>query len=493
MLVRFVTPVLDRHGSEVYAEGADGRVYRVVQEARDRPLLDSMARALETGIVPDILRLEGHSRNLIRNGRAGYASDLLRGRARAFALIQPRRRVLANGMFAQVFVHELAHVIMRRVLPGIETTPSSRMHMCMNVTDYATALDEGYAECLQVLAHDHTVQGASKPPGPPHLWSLWQSEVDTRLRHEGLKKNLFIYEKLPSEVYSQRRTNPYEAFFEAETSVAFDTCRLKNAQQMVSCEGVVATLLYYIVNDTRLQTHYYGPEFYERFVPDGSACAEPMRCFGPLMNQQLKILAALFEMRGRGLSWRNPLALHLITTYATMFPAEAESVYDLFIKTTMGVTVSNDARKAYEQMAMGFKIYDINASKANFARVSRLQAELAKSLACGGARIDENIGPELWLVNHGFEILCLGGIDAASRSLPLSMNLNTASVHDLTTLPGIDFGLAQRIINARDGQGFSRSVTDIEPIRGVPPRLVEFLREETYQASDSNPPLWTRQ
>ena len=50
------------------------------------------------------------------------------------------------------------------------------------------------------------------------------------------------------------------------TSPTFDRTRLRNAQQMLSCEGAIATLFYRISSNAVLQDNFLPREFYKRLL-----------------------------------------------------------------------------------------------------------------------------------------------------------------------------------------------------------------------------------
>jgi len=66
----------------------------------------------------------------------------------------------------------------------------------------------------------------------------------------------------------------------------------------------------------------------------------------------------------------------------------------------------------------------------------------------------------------------LPNVEPATRLI----DLNTASVEDLESLPGIGPVLAQRIVQYREEHGPYRSVDDLAHVRGISPRMVDELR-----------------
>lgn len=59
-----------------------------------------------------------------------------------------------------------------------------------------------------------------------------------------------------------------------------------------------------------------------------------------------------------------------------------------------------------------------------------------------------------------------------------SVNINTASAAELTTLKGIGDAKAQAIITHRDKNGAFKSVDDLKAVAGIGDKLVEQLRPQ---------------
>lgn len=78
------------------------------------------------------------------------------------------------------------------------------------------------------------------------------------------------------------------------------------------------------------------------------------------------------------------------------------------------------------------------------------------------------------MANTGFKIA--PAVWDTKRTEPLTINLNTASVAELMTVPGVDLPMARRIIAARDARGFFRSIDELKEA-GVPGGVIASLLE----------------
>ena len=66
---------------------------------------------------------------------------------------------------------------------------------------------------------------------------------------------------------------------------------------------------------------------------------------------------------------------------------------------------------------------------------------------------------------------------AAAPSPGEKINLNTASVDELTTLPGVGKAYAQRIVEYRDKNGPFKKVEDVLNVRGIGEKTFERIRD----------------
>ncbi len=73
--------------------------------------------------------------------------------------------------------------------------------------------------------------------------------------------------------------------------------------------------------------------------------------------------------------------------------------------------------------------------------------------------------------------LCTGALwAAADSSQPALVDINTAGVEELATLPGVGPALAARIVEFREKNGPFESVDDLLKVRGVGEKSLERFR-----------------
>ena len=510
--VEIVSPVTDGQGHIVEAIAADGKKYPVFRLPPESPLVSQIREILHSGPAQQVLALDRFARTLRTKGKGAIASQpppapvgpmylLLSNEEGGFARYGfwmerangTRKLVMAgyvdlvvdqgsvdSGGFEEIFCHELGHLILRSLLGDLSQGPSRKMHQSMTVTDYPTAFDEGYAEHFQPLARDETKNPTllkiQSGTGTMDLDLLWLSNLDGQLRTDGVKRNLFVHRKAPPLAAAAQGADAYREFLDAETSTEFLPNALKNAQEMMASEGVVATLFYRFVNRENLRNKYREPAFYRQFLEvNAGADVDPQKEISPYENVNLKLFAAMRQIAPQAGDSSRPLALALVEAYAKLFPEEAKTAYDLFLSTTYAATASQETASAFERAAVAGGIGDIVSFRQESGAAFSLLDRITNRVAKGDLRLDSNLGPELWLLNDDFKIA--PAVWERERTLPLSLNLNTASETELMTLPGVDSVLAARIVADRHARGYFRSLDEVGSIEGVSPALLQTLNE----------------
>ena len=541
--VGILRPATDAQGRVIQATTPEGKAYPVFRPAEDFPFIQRVRGVLETSFAQQVVRLDRYARNLLLRepGRAGeqrltepmylllsteeggfarygfWLEDQRGGRRLVLAgyvdLVVGEEGIATGGL-EEIFCHELGHLILRSLLGDIGSGPSRKMHQSMTVTDYPTAFDEGYAEHFQPLVRDATgnayLRELSKGATATDLNLLWLSRLDQQLRTDGVKRNLFIHRKALPALALQPEPDRYQLFLDSETSVDFLSDELKNAQEMMACEGVIATLFYRLVNDDRLRNQYREPGFYQQFLApevssqghsreSGNPLAKPSECglagmdsrfhgndgadikkvFPPYENINLKLFAAMRSVAAESADAHKPLIIEIVNAYARLFPDEAEEIYGVFLKTTRGVTATQELATAFEGAATAGRRGDMEAFRQPSLAAFSLLRTTTDQVAQGKLGLGANLGPELWVLNSSFKIA--PAVWEHDRTLPLTLNLNTAAEAELMTLPGVDLAIAQRVVAARRARGFFRSLEELRAKAGLSPALSKSLVEMSAQ------------
>jgi len=486
--LRVLVPLTDDAGGILHQEGPFDRSYPVLREpiadSAVSSIVDALKCRLTTGPAVRALRMERQSRLMALSATDGPAFLLLSNREGGFARVgfwldtDGERTFVPSGYVEMVvdessveddgivstFCHEIGHVIIRNLVRSFahRPSPSTKMHMSMAVTDYQTAFDEGFAEHLQAVAAKQIESAA------PHQMNLveqvrglWHSGIDTFMRVHGVRENLYVHGKaIPTRI--NECSDAYELYLDSETSVLFDRDTLKTGQQMMACEGVIATLFYRITNDERLT--------------------------GPGLDVDLKIIAAIGAMGRQA----EPMIsmMEFVDRFMELFPEDRAAMADIVIAATYGATVSQDAVKMYERAARSGRLGNIDAFRADAQALINGLRELRAAVTAVTAPSTEsqprsislwgNIGPELWLLNSDFGIA--RAVWEKERSVPLALNLNTSTETELMTVPGISHSLAAAIVRLRGNLGYLRRLADLESVPGMTPDVMAKLQSMTEDA-----------
>jgi DNA uptake protein ComE-like DNA-binding protein len=503
--VQLVAPVTDAKGNVVETNAPDGKSYPVFRMPDDSPLVRQVYDVLQTTFAHQAIVLDRYARNLLMRESAGRTppqeltapayllmSQEEGGFARhGFWLADSknqRQLVLAgyvdlvvgaesvqSGNLEEIFSHELGHQILAELVGKLPAGPARNMHESMTITDEPTAFDEGFAEHFQPLVRDATanprLREITKGIIPSDLDQFWLSRVDQQLRTDGVKRNLFIHRKALPAAALDPGTDIYRLYRDDETSTAFLNGELRNGQQMMASEGVIATLFYRIVNEPSLREHYREATFYTPFLGSGVSDDKLRQAISPYENVNLKIFFAM-RRAAKDIASGKPPMIALVDNYAAAFPDEASAIYKVFLETTRGATTSQELASAFERAAADGNRGDIGAFRSSSPSAFALLKSTVERVARKELALDANLGPQLWLLNADFQIA--SAVWSSERTLPLTLNLNTASEIDLMTIPGVDLAMARKIISARNAHGFFSSIDDLQTIAA--PQLLERFR-----------------
>jgi DNA uptake protein ComE-like DNA-binding protein len=425
-------PLLKRdpknHDAPVVTRVTSGPLFEQLQkEAREGftatvLALDELAQVRSgTAPVPTWLYLAVEDGGFARSGfwlRDGQGERFVPD---AFVDLVVDADIVANGGFEEIFAHEMGHVFLRRLLPNLPFGYSRTPHLSFAVTDYPTAFDEGFATHFQPLVrrltrnaalHDEDLGLTFKPLVP-----YWLSNLDRSARTDGVRRNWFVQLQAP-----QGRDSS------VERGTLFDVERLKNGNQMLASEGVVATLFYRWLapgpGDERALLGRYGDMF------DAFAALNKLKP-GP----------------------DSPLMLQLVASHRALFPKESERMLTILLDTTYGATADATLTPRVESVAARGRAGDMQTFVAELTATRKAMAQLRESVLKNPDTAGAALGPNIWLLSDA----PMGGPDKNAKR---AINLNTAERDELLKLPGIDEATATRMLETRRSAGPFRDLND---------------------------------
>lgn len=318
-----------------------------------------------------------------------------------------------DGSFEEIFAHELGHVMLRRLVPGLGAGRSHTAHAALALTDRNTAFDEGFAIHFQAVARRHTRntrlrridQGLEERP----FLGYWASNVDRSARIDGVRRNLFVRAQLPLPGTEAAATR-------FEHSSLFDPARLKSGDQMMASEGVVATVFH----------RWLG-------VPEEDAAALPAR--------YAELFASLRALPPAALATDAPVLVELLKLHVASRPEQARPVLEMFVATTYGATADPTLARMTEALAAPGRVGDIEGFVERLGPARARLAVLVDAVVRDPARLDDALSPPLWIASTPEA--------AAARA-----DLNTAGV-ELLEAVGLDAAVAAAVVRARLDGGFA--------------------------------------
>lgn len=442
-------PQHDASGHARERRSPDGRTVPLAHTLSDPALAERLHALLATGAPALLPTLDAVARKAARRavdcpawhaGIAVYLSDEDGGFARKDLFVGSKTHPafcadyfidvtvddasLANGEWEEVLTHEFGHVFLRRLLGPVPPTPTRNPHSVFAVTDPVTAFDEGFGISLQPLAARLTstpgfrqrVEGTAAPAPA----DFWLSRRETWLRETAVPHGDFAFEALPPAA----ELHGIERWRAAETAPPDDRCRLKSGDAMMASEGVAATFLYRLLDRGQDRAALVGR--YEQ-------------------------LATVLARLGRWPQDTPPL-IALVLAWGERYPQERQQVTRLFLETTYGATSSVAMRRQAQALsclgAAGSMQAFVPALKAYRAAMDRL----VEAVTAGRVALDGALHRPLWLADPAIRIPAQ--LWATHATLPLVVNINTASEPALEWLFAGDRTLAQAIVAERRKKGF---------------------------------------
>lgn len=446
----------------------DDKLYKLIQDELEYPFhksavkLNRCVRKLANNIKgPDALLLSDNEggfaqRGLIikKNNQYTEYPDL-----NYVDLVLDEEKV-ENGEL-QIFTHELGHVMISNAIPDFPKGKAVKQHLSTGITDYFTAFDEGFAIHFERLSYEAVPRYRNIAD---HKYgycgdsiSTWASELDSRLRLEGVKNNIFVHKKvIPDIDLSDMELK--DIILLEHTSPDFDRLKLKNAQEMLSSEGVIATIFYRINTNKQLQNNYLDKHFYNKFLSEEIKNDNEIKeVFSPFENVMLKDLWVFTCVKEKMCDNLAPF-IEFIKTWCDCFPDDKHEILNIFINTTFGRTITNTAGELFERMSYNGIMGRIEEYIKLLTEYRKLINDIISRVEKGELKLDGNVGKELWIETDNVKIPLTLWSDEEQASL--RVNLNTASAYDLMPFTDYDSEKARGIIRLRDEKGYFKNLND---------------------------------
>jgi hypothetical protein len=361
---------------------------------------------------------------------------------------------VGNGDFEEIFAHEMGHVYLRRLLPDLPPGYSHTPHASMSITDYSTAFDEGFATHFQGLARRLTSNpklreqelGLSFKP----FLGYWMSNLDRAGRIEGVRRNWFVQSQLlpPGDEAT--------ALARRDLSTAFDNARLREGQQMLSSEGVIATIFY-------------------RWMVPGAEDREAV------VQRYSRLFASFAHRDGRRLRHDSPVLLDLVDRYCSDAADDCKRVQAVVLDTTYGATAGRELPALTESLAATGRLGDMESYVGGLKQARTQMAQLQEQVAKEPAKLRAGLGPDLWLLAAGQHL------GWRAESDVVAVNLNTAELESLMLLPGIDRAAAERALASRRKDGVFADLEDFVRRAGADAGTAQKLRQAAEAARKAGP------
>ncbi|WP_055669885.1 ComEA family DNA-binding protein [Desnuesiella massiliensis] len=445
------------------------------------PLYKKIIRELEFPFHQSVIKLSQCTRNLMKdtigpnvlflsNTEGGFANCGLRLIEEDKSVDYPHLNYVdlvideesLNDGKLDIFSHELGHVMMENILKNFPLSNSSKQHVSMGITDYFMAFNEGWAIHFEKLTHNsisyYKELNNVKYSYDRDIYKLWQCHADTELRLKGVLDNAYIHNKLLPEAY-KFNLNIADTIILEHTSTIFDKTKLKNSQQMLSCEGVIATLFYRISTNETIQNNYLSKDFYNNFlISNINDETEVKELFTSFENVMLKTFWTWYKIKD-SLNEDSIPFIEFIKMWCECFPQDKQELLILFISTTVGKTISNDLSEIYEKAAYDGMVGKLHPFVETLKEYKKAYNNLCHMIENGDIAIDKNIGKELWIENTHVKIPKYFWLK--EEMIPLKVNLNTVSLYDLMSFPKITLEKATEILNERTKKGYFKAVEEV--------------------------------
>ncbi len=432
-----------------------------------------------------LIKLNQCSRNLSKNLEGPnilYISDNVGGFPRTGILLKEKNEyveyknlnfvdlvlndeTLRNGELG-IFSHELAHVMMENIIPNMENySKASKPHGSVGITDYFMAFIEGWGEHFERLVYENIdfYKDIYKKSFyyDKQILKLWNCNIDSEMRINGIYKNKYIYKKLLPQI-DISNVDIEDVIIAHHTSDIYDRTKLLNPQEMMSSEGVIATLFYRINTNEILQNNYLKKDIISSFcIRDIPKDVQIENLFTPFENVILKNFWVWNSIKDN-LNENSIPFIEYIKEWCKCFPEDKDEIINIFITTTLGETVDKELGKIYEKLSYEGMIGNMDDFIHILGEYRDKLNNLCKKVKNNEVAIDNLIGPELWIENKDVSLPKF--LWSKDSKVNLMVNINTASVYEIMSLTNISYEQAEKILKLRNEKKYFSSLEDVNEI-----------------------------
>lgn len=338
----------------------------------------------------------------------------------------------------EIFAHEFSHLWLN--LFGYDTTlsKSNKFHTCTAITDTFMAFSEGFAEHFEIVTKDlgHSLEWKDSFWDYGYDVNAWLSLRDEQLRYHAIVNNRFIYHTAfpffeDYETYNQLHLAHI-------TSSSFAPEKLKNGNQMMASEGVIASIFYRMYQHELFKSSFLEDEFYFQFGVD-------KKDIDPNINLYLKIIFAISKID----LTRTTLMTDFIKSYGDAFSIEKRELYETFLKVTHFSTVSDQLTQDFGKLYRIGRSGDVKAFRAILKNTSESKINLIEKVSNGEVPLNYSLLNELWI--EADEEITPTPWEPDEKA-KYYFDLNTATEIDLLSLRDITLEDAKHLIRIRHSQ-----------------------------------------
>ena len=493
----FLQPVYN--GKEQIFREKDGKKYPLLEEISDEKV-KSIEEVLKDGMPALSLRLDRMEKNFIlnqieKNGlKDEEASEifaeplyicLIKGgnrpkcgfflkkgeeileKTKVFYIEMPPEAKKFEGIFSHEHGHLLDFYLSDYSFP---CSPVRPVHTISAITDFETAFIEGWGEHFEIMTIDMTKNQEIRDfynlndlKGKSYFFYLQDMLTLSQSfkRYLWVKGNLFAFKKnnylsdgLTGEDFNKNFTYNWMNY-------SFSGGELKNAQQMLSCEGVASHIFYQLATDKNLMKRYREKDFYRNFSDDEEELTGSE--ISPQENIYLKMIYAkyfLFKDYEKEKPFEaGPMFLDFVMKYIELFPEDRDDVLQDFCLSTFFTTSLKDGVEIYRKADFDTHMlcYDMEGTFGNFTGLQKVIQNSFNQIKNDPSLLCKNVGSPLWIENNHFKPIFLG-----QKMESLSINLNSAEDFELMTIEGMTVKQAEGLINYREKAGYFSGIKDIE-------------------------------